>query len=295
MFDLHRLGTRLGTYDHDILPLWNQFPTFSVPMDPRTPASSLNSEYDLRVASYVVVAFLTILIYDTLLNLGLEYHHIWKSKWGLIKCLYLWSRYGTFFDTILNVIRRLDMSVNLNPSSCTTLLKIITIFSGIGISIAESKPNIVPNLLFERSETVILMTRTYAIYGRSKKLLGFFIIMWLSIGGVATWAVINWTDSFKLPPESHTSCDLVSSSNTLLVCLVSLLAGETIIVLLTLWKGFRTFSLGGSALRSSRLVISFYRDGIMFYLAMLRTIVPSLQALFDQSAEFSDFHPCGRL
>ncbi|KAJ7819505.1 hypothetical protein B0H13DRAFT_2131460, partial [Mycena leptocephala] len=251
MFDLHP-GTRLGTCGHDILPLWNQFSTFSAPMDPRTTASSLNSEYDLRVVS----------IYDTLLNVGRECRLLMavssylESKWGLIKCLYLWSRYGTFVDTILNVTRRLDMRVNLNPSSCTTLSKIVTIFAGLGIGIAE----------------IILMTRTYAIYGRSKKLLGFFIIMWLSFGGVALWAVINWTDSFKLP-EAHTSCDLESSNNILLVCLVSILAGETVIVLLTLWKGFRTCSLGGSALRSSRLVISFYRDGIMFYLVMLLILI----------------------
>jgi hypothetical protein len=60
-----------------------------------------------------------------------------------------------------------------------------------------------------------------------------------------------------VPPEPNTSCDLVSSSNALLVCLVSLLAGETgkihnniyftgtdnrisVIVLLTVWEGFRT-------------------------------------------------------
>jgi hypothetical protein len=88
----------------------------------------------------------------------------------------------------------------------------------------------------------------------------------------------------------------MSSSNVPLICLVSLLAGETgnihgnryftgtdsqisVIVLLTLWKGFRTcrmdfchgfvvlkklkiiVSLGESAFRSSGLVISFYRDG----------------------------------
>ncbi|KAJ7863250.1 hypothetical protein B0H13DRAFT_2070658 [Mycena leptocephala] len=198
MFHLH-LGTR--TYNHDIFPLWNQYSRFSAQaaMDPRTTTSSLNSEYDLRVVSvgisfakpgsesdhHFAVACLTILVgllgYMSGINCSWQYHHIWKSKWGLIKCLYLWSRYGTFIDTILAAIRRLDMNVNLDPSICNTLSKFDAIFSGLGIGIAE----------------IILMTRTYALYGRSKKLLGFFIIMWLSIGGVSGWAAINWTNSFK--------------------------------------------------------------------------------------------------
>ncbi|KAJ6542767.1 hypothetical protein B0H19DRAFT_1171821 [Mycena capillaripes] len=62
------------------------------------------------------VACLTLLVGDTLLNFSREvcttflfrrnsnvhqHRHIWKSKWSLIKCLYLWSRYGTFLDTTL--------------------------------------------------------------------------------------------------------------------------------------------------------------------------------------------------
>ncbi|KAF7345056.1 hypothetical protein MVEN_01668900 [Mycena venus] len=218
---------------------------------------SLAAESDLRIISYVEVGCLALLTYDTLLNLDLEYRHIWSSKWGLIKCLYLWSRYGTFFDTSLAVLKRIDRDINLDPLKCNTLSKFITIFSGFGIGITE----------------IILMTRTYALYGRSKKVLVFFMILWLSIGGFSIWAVINWMESVQVDPLPGISCDLYNSNDILLLCYIALLAGETVIVLLTLWKGFHTFYLVGSDAQYSHLITSFYRDGIMFYLVMLLTFI----------------------
>jgi len=54
---------------------------------------------------------------------------------------------------------------------------------------------------------------------------------------------------------------------------VSLLAGETVIVFLTLWKAFHTFYVPKSTFRSSDLVTSFYRDGILFYLVVLAIFI----------------------
>ncbi|KAJ7145768.1 hypothetical protein C8R44DRAFT_755833 [Mycena epipterygia] len=205
--------------------------------------NSLSS--DFLLVSYVHVACLALLTYDTLLNVGQEYQHVWKSKWSLIKCLYLWTRYSTFIDTILATQERLNG--NFSPSSCSIITNFNTVFSGIGIGIAE----------------IILMVRTYAIYGRSKILLTFFLIMLSAIGVVNIWVVIKWTESFQV--EVAPSCNIRDSSNIGFVCYASLLAGETVIVVLTLWKALHTFSLS----RSSRLVTSFYYDGIFFYLAML--------------------------
>ncbi|KAJ6542768.1 hypothetical protein B0H19DRAFT_1171829 [Mycena capillaripes] len=215
--------------------------------------TAFSSEYDLQIISYVDVACLTLLTYDTLLNLSQEHRHIWKAKWGLIKCLYLWSRYGSFVDTTIAVLRRVDINVNLDPFLCNTLSTFDTIFGGFGIGITE----------------IILMVRTYALYEGSKRLLGFFSALWLSLSAVCIWAVINWVESDKLALVPKISCDVRSSSNIPLVCFISLLAGETVIVLLTLWKGLRTFSVTGSVLSSSHIARSFYRDGIMFYLIML--------------------------
>ncbi|KAJ7749044.1 hypothetical protein DFH07DRAFT_559404 [Mycena maculata] len=239
-------------------------------------AMDVQSLSDLQSVSYVDVACLSLLSYDTLLNINQEDRHIWRSKWGLIKCLYLWTRYSTFIDTILAVRNRFQRVVN--SPSCRSISGFDTSV-GIGIT------------------AVILMVRTYALYGRSKRLLVFFAIMWLLIGGVDMWALLRYTESFKPVADSPVSspigvsCDVDSSSNIVLVCLVSLLVGETVVVLLTLWKGLYTFFPVGSTGQQSHLVTTFYRDGILFYLAILlifiidvvlqRAARPGLQDIAD--------------
>jgi len=233
---------------------------------------------DLRLVAYVDVAFLSLLTYDTLLNINQEYRHIWKSKWSVIKCLYLWARYSPFIDTVLAVQHRVDWAIS--PSTCSNIETFDTMFAGFGIGITE----------------VILMVRTYALYGRSKKLLRFFLIMSFSIAGVSIWAGLQYAESLKpegkSPVPATSSCDLQSSSKIWIVSYASLLVGETVIVLLTLWKGLYAFFLEGSTFRHhSHLVTSFYRDGILFYLVILLVFIvdvvvksaarPGIQALAD--------------
>ncbi|KAJ7271254.1 hypothetical protein C8J57DRAFT_1716388 [Mycena rebaudengoi] len=224
--------------------------------------------------SYVSVAFLTLLSYDVLLNISEEYHHIWKSKWSLIKCLYLWSRYGPFIDTTITVLRGggliTDLLLGISPTSCNTLTKFNTVFSIFGIGVTE----------------IILIIRTYALYGSSKKVLTFCVVVWLSVGGICTWATITWSKSVVMDINFFLPCDLVEGSRVLVACYVSLLIGETVIVLLTLWKivHYKVAGVAGT-FRSSRLMNSFYRDGIMFYVAILAffIFIVLLSKRFDQT------------
>ncbi|KAJ7260875.1 hypothetical protein B0H12DRAFT_1106827 [Mycena haematopus] len=187
-------------------------------------------------------ASLTLHAYDTFLNLDLEYRYIWRRKWSLIKCLYIWSRYGTFLEIILDVLRRVDMNLNLDPSTCTTLLKVLSIYSGSGFGIVE----------------VILWFGPMR-YMEGPKNTGIFEIMWLG-GGCFSFLEPIFRDNSTLvePSSPNISCDLDNSNNILFACFVSFV-GETVIA--------------GPALKSMRLLTSFYRDGILFYLVMLLSLV----------------------
>jgi len=214
------------------------------------------ASYNLQLVSRVDVGMLTALTYDTLLNIDQEHRLVWKSPWSPIKCLYLWARYSTFVDTALSVHIRTQLDVD--PSQCHTATSFIRIFAVIGTIITE----------------LILTIRTYALYGRSPYLLIFLSIMWLFIGGINIWALIKWAQSLiEVALSPVNSCNLDSPSNIGVVCYLSLLIGETVVVLLTVWKGLRTFSLSRSAYRHSHLVTTFYRDGILFYLAIFVILV----------------------
>ncbi|KAJ6537863.1 hypothetical protein B0H19DRAFT_1240539 [Mycena capillaripes] len=215
--------------------------------------------YNLLLVSRVDVGMLTALTYDTLLNIDQEYRLVWKSRWSPMNCLYLWARYSAFIDTALAVHIRTQLDVG--QSQCHTVTSFIRIFAVIGTIITE----------------VILTIRTYALYGKSPSLLVFLSIMWFFISGVNIWALVKWTKSLtEVAFSPVNSCNLDSPSNIGVVCYLSLLIGETVVFLLTAWRGFRTFSLSRSAHRHSQLVTTFYRDGILFYLAIFVILVVDL-------------------
>ncbi|KAJ7737867.1 hypothetical protein DFH07DRAFT_90202 [Mycena maculata] len=221
---------------------------------------------ELQVVSYIKAGFLALLAYDTLLQINQEYLHIWRSRWTLIKCLYLWTRYTPFVATIFSLVH----STQMNPSACNTST-FTTIFSGFGIGITE----------------LVLMVRTYTLYERSKKLLLFFFLMWFSVGGVSFWAVTKWTSSSSsnVDTQGFASCYFSDSSGIGLglVCYLSLLVGETVIVLLTLWKLCRKFFH-----HKSDLLTSLYRDGVWFYLAIPPFTITTVIVLFIAPIGLSD-------
>jgi len=202
---------------------------------------------DLQVVFYIKGGFLALLVYDSLLQINEEYLHVWKSRWTLIKCLYLWTRYSTILWTIISFA---------NSTECNIFTIFATAFGTSTIGVTE----------------LILMVRTYTLYERSKKLLVFFFIMWFSGAGVTFWSVTKWTSSssgFTAPPAVESGippCWTPDPSHLgiQLVCYLLLLVGETFIVLLTLGKVFRKFYDNKCA-----LLQSLYCDGVWFYLAIL--------------------------
>ncbi|KAF9258767.1 hypothetical protein L218DRAFT_712131 [Marasmius fiardii PR-910] len=222
--------------------------------DPSTITTLLSN---LQLVAYVKVAFLSLLIFDTVITLDQEYRYIWQRKWHLVKVLYLFTRYTTFVDTAVAAYERVDQ----NFVDCDRLMTFNTIFSGFGIGITE----------------LILMIRTYALYNSSRRILFSFIILWLAVGGVNFWAVTKWTGSYDAHIQTIPSglgasmkCYLGRASALGLVCYLSLLAGETVIVLMTAVKAFKMWwDSHVDGLKSSRLITCFYRDGILFYFCIL--------------------------
>jgi len=212
--------------------------------------------YDLQLASRIDVGMLATLTYDTLLNVDQEYRFVWKYRWSPVKCLYLWARYSPFIDIALAAHIRTQLFVN--PTTCHTVTSFVRAFAVFGTIITE----------------LILTIRTYALYEKSLSLLIFLAAMWLAIGGVNIWGLVKWTESLvPVTMAPANSCDLDSPTIIGAVSYFSLLFGETVVFLLTVWKGIRTFWLSRSVYRHSQLLTTFYRDGIMFYLAIFVILV----------------------
>jgi len=224
---------------------------------------------ELQVVSYIKAGCLALLTYDSLLQIEQEYFHIWRARWTLIKVLYLWTRYSPFIAVIPAVVHYIHPNTSTCGASTFT-----TIFSVFGIGITE----------------LILMIRTYTLYERSRKLLAYFFLMWFSVGGVAFWAVTKWTGSSNFSSSSANTSGAAlcyfSNSSVIgigLVCYLSLLVGEIIIVFMTLWKLCRRFSH-----HTSGLFTSLYRDGVWFYLAIPPFTIATVVTLFIAPLGLSD-------
>ncbi|KAJ7177620.1 hypothetical protein C8R46DRAFT_1328211 [Mycena filopes] len=121
---------------------------------------------DLQLVSYITAGSLTLLVYDTLLQIKEEYRHVWKSRWTVIKCLYLLTRYGTFISLIMSLV---NLTEHWLPSphsvpACNKVTTFTTAFSGSIVALTE----------------LILMLPTYTLYERSRKLLAFFFLLYPS-------------------------------------------------------------------------------------------------------------------
>ncbi|KAK7029860.1 hypothetical protein R3P38DRAFT_2932000 [Favolaschia claudopus] len=183
------------------------------------------------------------LLYDSLLQIEGEYRYIWTSRWTLIKCLYLWTRYAAILNGLISLA---------NSTTCNKIATFLTVFGGLTISVT----------------TMILMVRTYTLYERSKKLLLFFFALWFGVGGFMFWAVTKWIGVGNSSIAANSNFECWTTQDGLhsigFLCYLSLLIGESVIVLLTLGIVIRRFSRDMNG-----LLQSLYRDGVWFYIAIL--------------------------
>ncbi|KAF8999600.1 hypothetical protein BDQ17DRAFT_1328139 [Cyathus striatus] len=64
-----------------------------------------------RMRNYLHMASLALCVFEHFITANLEITYIWKSRWNLIKVLYIFARYSTYVDVILNIIRFIMIGV----------------------------------------------------------------------------------------------------------------------------------------------------------------------------------------
>ncbi|KAA1472910.1 hypothetical protein DENSPDRAFT_839294 [Dentipellis sp. KUC8613] len=208
----------------------------------------------MKVVTYFDLSALTLLFYDYLLTLPDELELIWGSRWTITKFVFLLNRYVPFFDTSLGIYHQLGP--NVSDSSCAAIYSACGWMIAYGVGISE----------------IILIFRTWAIWGKDKRVgygLGvLFVVAWvfLSIYLNRFLQSMEFMPLNKILPTFR-GCFVTNVDNMLYICFVISLAYETIIVCLTLIKGLQHFRT-----TNSHLVYSLYRDGVLAYFFLLRTL-----------------------
>jgi hypothetical protein len=215
-------------------------------MDANELASSIARTERLHTVNYVLAVSLVLLFYDYFLTLPSEIELIWKAKFNIVKVLFLLSRYPTFIDVPVAVY--MSVMPDIPRDQCIPLNNISSWLTVLGIGIAEA----------------IILLRTYAIWGRSRKVL-FGLSALLAafyIPSLAITAIFLRPIKAGSPPFPWlTGCFLVGGSPIIFFNFVFLILFETVIVVMTSYKGYKTF-LGSR----DPLIATLYRDGILFFI-----------------------------
>ncbi|KIK39564.1 hypothetical protein CY34DRAFT_808136 [Suillus luteus UH-Slu-Lm8-n1] len=121
-----------------------------------------------RVSSYSVVASVTAVAYDWVLTSGQEFELLWRRRWSLMTVLYFCVR---FIGILYSVY------VNLTKTKLILILMISLNIACANIFSTQLWMSFVVNAML----SVIMITRLYAMYQRSRKMLIFIVITFVAV------------------------------------------------------------------------------------------------------------------
>ncbi|ETW74842.1 hypothetical protein HETIRDRAFT_447107 [Heterobasidion irregulare TC 32-1] len=231
-------------------------------MDPQNQTALLDSIQRMRMNS----------LYDYTLTFEYEVKYMWRSKWSLVKVLFFIVRYPPFADTSLVLYHQLGFG--LSPVDCSRLYHVTGwMFLG-SVGICES----------------IIMMRTWAIWGR-KKVVAFGLLFLFVITFVPCCILVaRFIKSLTYAPISILGdlanvrgCFVTRANETILGCYICLCMFDTAIVILTVTK---IFQLRKSHHTNSSIIVTMYKDGMVYYLALLSLSIISVVLLLVVSEDF---------
>jgi len=201
----------------------------------------LTDLFRLQFSKFLNVAALAAFVFDYCLTFSTEVEYVWGTKWGPTRIVFTVSRYLPFLSSSMTCYDAL-----VNETCGSFILALDGIYSASIIS-AEG----------------ILILRTYAMWGRSRRVLIFLLV--LAGAFIAAAEVLSLLVDMSLPEDSTSFyqfypsvCAYGSSRNAALQFAV-LMGYEIVLQTLNTWRKFRTYR----DLRSATLN-TLYWDGIMY-------------------------------
>ncbi|GAA5856526.1 hypothetical protein JCM5353_002185, partial [Sporobolomyces roseus] len=214
------------------------------------------------------VAWLAIVLYDTIATFPDEYSHMWKASWTSVKVFFLLNRWGSL---VAQVSLFAISTSTISPSLCSHIYWYGAL-GGIYIAFVCS---------------VIVSLRVWALYERSRKILALlafliFAQLCLMIGPATQLRPANTPvailKQLKLP-GCLTKASGAFSSGEVTIFWVTMLAFDSIILGLTLYKSIKVTRAAGRIPIIQKLV----RDGVQYF--VLITLSNTISVIFTILSE----------
>ncbi|KAJ6568805.1 hypothetical protein B0H19DRAFT_1373275 [Mycena capillaripes] len=199
----------------------------------------------IQMGKYANLASVAILFFDYLLTLNLEVTLVWPSRWSISKVLFVLSRYLPFLE--IPFILYYIFARNPSLTHCRIINSTVIIARLIGIALAEA----------------ILVVRTYALSGKERRILGIFGTVF-AIGAsisVLTLSTFIQGSKYDVPPLQLPGCHLSGGTFILVgIPFIIIVLNELALMSYTVWIGLKAYRYSHNP-----LVITLYRDGIMYF------------------------------
>ncbi|KAF4564913.1 hypothetical protein EYR40_011088 [Pleurotus pulmonarius] len=200
-----------------------------------------------RLVLYLNFASATIIVYDYLLTVGLEVHHLWpKQGWNLIRIMFFVNRYLPFIDITLGLWA--EFVPSMTTQGCTLVDRLAGWSFCFSIALSE----------------VILTMRTWSLWKTKRwsgtALVVFYLSCWTPIVVVFGTFLMNANvRSFQL--QQYGGCIILPENINLYLCWILVLVYDTgimILMVLAVTKPYAQMLLKSGG--SSALVRTLYRD-----------------------------------
>jgi len=206
-----------------------------------------------RIFNYFQLASIALLLYESCITFSLEVQLIWKRRWSLVSALYLATRYLPYLDNGVLLIMRM-FTPDPSDSLCKRIQVSQLFLFTAAILLAEG----------------ILVLRTYAIWGKNRKIAWIFggSLAFIALAAIAFLSVSAALQKFQPRPRppSLTGCFLLGTNRQFWIAYLLATIFETAILSVTLYKVNQQRKY--SAINST-LMQTVYRDGITFYIYIL--------------------------
>ncbi|KAG2139209.1 uncharacterized protein EDB93DRAFT_1330315 [Suillus bovinus] len=180
--------------------------------------------------SYFVVAAFVGLMYDWALTFGQEVELVWRQRWSLMTFVYLSVRYLGIFSAALNVLN--NVPTISQTDTVSWILDLVWDWTCF----------VVYTMLW-----VIIITRLHAMYQRSRKILTFLIVAFLTVDifdGIVTIMATTHISGEELILSGTYQCSIVYMGDILVLDSVAWIlttVWEVLTLCLAVWIAVKHF------------------------------------------------------
>jgi len=220
--------------------------------------SDIQFASDILIANYAAVAFVMILLYDYVLTFGEEVEFIWKQKISVGSILFLFNRYMPMIDLVIAMNSYTNRAIQ-QDKFCLPWVRIDVWITVLCVGIID----------------VLLLLRTWALWGRSRT-----ILICLSVLLVACILAASGTSLYysltvvEFPSLNNIRSCLYTIPNINIIygSYVSSILFDSTVMILTLIKAVPARQPNGL----TPLITQLLKDGVQYFVIIFLTAIVNM-------------------